>query len=85
MKHIQTFDSYLLESQLNELKLTSYGVRELLSAIYYNWEKIKIQIKNDLHFRSFKDVIYYIKSGDQEEQKSLEKWVKSQGIEILAL
>ena len=85
MKHIQTFDSYLLESQLNELKLTSYGVRELLSAIYYNWKKIKIQIKNDLHFRSFKDVIDYIKSRDQEEQQSLEKWVKSQGIEILAL
>jgi len=85
MKHVNTFNDFLLESQLNELKLTSAGVKELLSAIYYNWEKIKMQIKNDLYFNDFKDVIAYIKSGDQEEQQKLERWTKSQGIEILTL
>ncbi len=85
MKHIHTFEDYLFESELNELKLTSVGVKELLSAIYYNWEKIKMQIKKDLYFNDFKDVIGYIKSGDQEEQQKLESWVKSQGIDILTI
>jgi hypothetical protein len=85
MKHIHTFEDYLFESELNELKLTSAGVKELLSAIYYNWEKIKMQIKKDLYFNDFKDVIGYIKSGDQEEQQKLESWIKSQGINILTI
>jgi hypothetical protein len=85
MKHVHTFEDYLFESELNELKLTSVGVKELLSAIYYNWEKIKMQIKKDLYFNDFKDVIGYIKSGDQEEQQKLESWVKSQGIDILTI
>jgi hypothetical protein len=70
---------------VNELKLTSYGVKELLSAIYYNWNKLKPALRQKMHFNSFKDIIAYIKSGDQEEQARLKAFVQSQGIEIVAL
>jgi hypothetical protein len=83
--HILSFEDYMFESELNELKLTSYGVKELLSAIYYNWDKLKTPLKNDMHFRAFRDIIDFIKSGDQEEQTELETFVKKQGIEIIKL
>jgi hypothetical protein len=70
---------------VNELKLSSYGVKELLSAIYYNWNKLKPALRQKMHFNSFKDIIAYIKSGDQEEQARLKAFVQSQGIEIVAL
>jgi hypothetical protein len=85
MKHIHTFEDYLFESELNELKLTSVGVKELLTAIYYNWDKIKNKIKDEYYFNSFRDVIAFIKSGDQEEQQHLENVVKGLGIEVLRL
>ena len=84
MKHVQNFDDYIFESELNELALTSAGVKELLYAIYYNWDKIKTKMKDDYYFRSFKDVIGYIKNGDQDDQIELENVVKGLGVDILA-
>lgn len=90
-KHIPSFDEFLSEShidiekELNELKLTSAGVKELLSAIYYNWDILKSKFTGEFSFGSFKDILYFIRTGGQEEQRELENWVKSQGIEILKL
>jgi len=84
MKHVQKFDDYVFESELNELALTSAGVKELLSAIYYNWDKIKNKMKDEYYFRTFKDVIAYVKGGDQEDQQELANVVKGLGVEILA-
>jgi len=67
---------------VNELKLTSAGVKELLAAIYYNWDKLRGVMKRERHFNSFKAIVAYLKSGDQEEQQSLEKFVRAQGIKI---
>ena len=67
---------------VNELKLTSAGVKELLAAIYYNWDKLRGVMKRERYFNSFKDIVAYLKSGDQEEQQSLEKFVRAQGIKI---
>ena len=78
-------DSIILEDELNELALTSTGVKGLLQAIYYNWDQIKDRIKQKYYMSSFRDVIAFIKSGDQEEQKELEVIVKDLGIEILDL
>lgn len=67
---------------VNELKLKSAGVKELLAAIYYNWDKLRGVMKRERYFNSFKDIVAYLKSGDQEEQQSLEKFVRAQGIKI---
>jgi len=72
-------------NEVNELALTSTGVKGLLQAIYYNWDKIKDQIKSKYFMTSFRDVIAFIKSGDQEEQKELETIVKDLGIVVLDL
>jgi hypothetical protein len=82
---VLSFESYISESELNELALTSTGVKGLLQAIYYNWDQIKDRIKTKYYMSSFRDVIAFIKSGDQEEQKELEVIVKDLGIEILDL
>jgi hypothetical protein len=84
MKHVHNFEDYIFESELNELALTSAGVKELLSAIYYNWDKIKTKMKDEYYFKSFKDVIAYVKGGNQEDQQELTNVVKGLGVEILA-
>ncbi len=95
MKHIHTFENFLNESEhmsvnefetsLNELRLTSAGVKELLTAIYYNWDKIKDKIRQEYYFKSFKDVMEFLLTGDQEEMEELENVVKKFGVEILTL
>ncbi len=95
MKHIHTFENFLNESEhmsvnefetsLNELRLTSAGVKELLTAIYYNWDKIKDKIRQEYYFKSFKDVMEFLLTGDQEEMEELENVVKKFGVEILKL
>ena len=75
----------MTKQELNELALTSTGIPGLLHAIYYNWDKIKDRMKNKHYFNSFKEVIAYLKSGDQEEQTELENTVKQMGIEIVDL
>jgi hypothetical protein len=83
--NVLSFEHYVNEGMLNELALTSTGVKGLLQAIYYNWDQIKDRIKTKYYMSSFRDVIAFIKSGDQEEQKELEVIVKDLGIEILDL
>lgn len=78
-------ESMITKHELNELALSSTGVQGLLHAIYYNWDKIKDKIESKFYFKSFRDVIQFIKSGDQEEQRELENAVKSFGIEIVDL
>jgi hypothetical protein len=68
---------------LNELRFTSAGIRNLLYAIYYNWDKLKTKLEDEHYFQDFKHVMDYLKNGDQEEQTSLENFVKSQGVEIV--
>lgn len=72
-----------LTMNLYEMRFSSAGVKELLSAIYYNWDKLKKAFKEEHHFNSFKDVLDFIKGGDQEEQRELEDLVKKQGIELI--
>lgn len=90
MKHIQTFEGFLNESinkdkELNELTLNSAGIQGLLHAIYYNWNDIKDKFKTKFYFKSFKDVIDFIQTGDQEEQGELEAAVKELGIDVIDL
>ncbi len=93
MKHLHTFESFINESQLdesllaelNEMRFTSAGVKELLTAIYYNWEKLKKSLKDEMYFNSFKDILDFMKTADQEEQSELESFVTSHGIELVKL
>jgi hypothetical protein len=85
MKNVKRFEDFIFETELNEMKFTSAGARELLTAIYYNWEKLKKDLKAEQFFNSFKDVMDYLKNGDQEEQDELEKFVKDHGVQILPL
>lgn len=85
MKNLKTFEDFIFEQELNELALTSSGVQGLLHAIYYNWDRIKNKMKEKHYFSSFREVIEFIKGGDQEEQAELENTVKQMGIEILDL
>jgi hypothetical protein len=72
--HINTTEAV---NAINELKLSSYGVKELLRAIFDHPE-----ILPKLHFRKFRDVIDYMKSADQEEQEELEQKVIALGIKV---
>lgn len=63
---------------MNELKLTSYGVKDLLKAIFN-----RIDLLPKLGFDKFKDVIYYLKNGDQEEQGNLVRKLKSLGVNVV--
>jgi len=82
MRNIPTFEDFLIESEMNELKFTSVGVKELLDAVYKNWDKLKKDIDREMGMRTFKDVLYFIRTGMQEEQYELENWVKSKGIKV---
>jgi hypothetical protein len=82
MRNLTTYDQFLIESEMNELKFTSVGVKELLDAIYKNWDKLKKDIDREMGMRTFKDVLYFIRTGMQEEQYELENWVKSKGIKV---
>jgi hypothetical protein len=83
--NVLSFEHYVNESMLNELALSSAGVQGLLHAIYYNWDNIKDKIRDKFYFKSFRDVIQFIKSGDQEEQTELTNAVKQMGIDIIDL
>lgn len=72
--HINTTE---MVNAINELKLSSYGVKELLRAIFDHPE-----ILPKLHFKKFRDVIEYMRGADQEEQNDLEQKVMALGIKI---
>lgn len=65
------------ESVINELKLTSHGVKDLLKAI-----NNRLDLLPQLGFDKFKDVIHYLKYGDQEEQKELQDKLKELGVNV---
>jgi hypothetical protein len=72
-------ESYMTSERagLRELKFKSAGVKELLTTIFNNKEVLP-----KLGFKSFKEVLSYIKFGDQEEQQSLQAKLKSFGIQV---
>ena len=63
---------------MNELKLSSYGVKDVLKAVFN-----RIDLLPKLGFDKFKDVIYYLKNGDQEEQRDLENQLKALGVDVV--
>lgn len=63
---------------MNELRLTSYGVKDILKTILD-----RIDLLPKLGFDRFKDVIYYLKNGDIEEQKELEAKLKGLGVNVV--
>jgi hypothetical protein len=67
-----------LQESMNELKLSSYGVKDILKAIFN-----RIDLLPKLGFSKFKDVIYYLKDGDQEEQSALENKLKQLGVNVV--
>lgn len=79
---LMEYDLFLFEEAMNELMISSAGIKELLSVIYQNWEKLRSDIKKEMGFSNFKDVVSFIKTGDREDQDELEDWVKSKGYQI---
>lgn len=63
---------------MNELKLTSYGVKELLKAVFN-----RLDLLPKLGFDKFKHVIHHLKYGDQEEQNDLLKRLKELGVNVV--
>ena len=75
-------DSILEE--INEMRFTSAGVKELLSAFYTNWDRIGKAVKKELYFGDFKELMNFLKGGDQEEQDELRDWIQDKGIQVMA-
>jgi hypothetical protein len=63
---------------VNELKLTSTGVKDILKAIFN-----RIDLLPKLGFRKFKDAIEYLKDADLEEQDALEDELKRLGVNVV--
>jgi len=82
MINLPEYDQFLFDEAINELKMTSYGIKALLEVIYRNWKDLEKEIRDEMGFRTFKDVIYFLRTGGLEEQLELENWVKSKGYEV---
>lgn len=74
MKHIQTYEDFMFESEISEIMISSVGVKELLKKIYDNAKLMKA-----LGFKTFKDVIDTVISANKNEIEELEKEVKELG------
>ena len=86
MKHVKLYEDFINESNsesteldeaLNELSLSSVGVRDFLRAMYSNIDAIK-----KLGFKNFKDLVAYIKSNDLEDWDELRDEARGLGIVI---
>ena len=64
-------------AELRELKFKSAGVKELLTTIFNNKNLLP-----KLGFKTFKEVLEFIKFGDQEEQAELETKLKKLGVQV---
>ena len=64
--------------KINELKLTSYGVKSLLKAVFN-----RLDLLPKLGFDKFKDVIHHIKYGDQEEQEEIRSKLRQLGVNVV--
>ena len=62
------------ESHIDEMKVSSAGVKELLKKIYDDAKLMKA-----LHFKTFKDAIEHILTSDQNEIDDLEAEIKELG------
>lgn len=82
MKNLPEYNQFLFEDAISELKMSSYGIKQLLEVIYRNWDDLKKEIEDEMGMRTFKDVIYFLRTGGLEEQMELENWVKSKGYEV---
>ena len=63
--------------KIDELRLTSYGVKDLLKAV-----NNRLDLLPQLGFDKFKDVIHHLKYGDQEEQNELRDKLKELGVNV---
>ena len=63
--------------KIDELRLTSYGVKDLLKAV-----QNRLDLLPQLGFDKFKDVIHHLKYGDQEEQNELRDKLKELGVNV---
>jgi hypothetical protein len=63
--------------KIDELRLTSYGVKALLKAV-----NNRLDLLPKLGFDKFKDVIHHLKYGDQEEQNELRDKLKQLGVNV---
>jgi hypothetical protein len=70
-------ESTELDEALNEISLSSAGVRSFLRAMYTNADVIK-----KLGFNSFKDLVSYVKSNDLRDWDELRAEVEELGIVI---
>lgn len=77
IKSFKANESTELEEALNEISLSSAGVKSFLTAMYTNADVIK-----KLGFKSFKDLVGYIKSNDLHDWDDLRAEVKELGIVI---
>jgi hypothetical protein len=77
IKSFKANESTELDEALNEISLSSVGVKSFLTAMYTNADAIK-----KLGFKSFKDLVGYIKSNDLHDWDDLRAEVKELGIVI---
>ena len=77
IKSFKANESTELDEALNEISLSSVGVRSFLRAMYTNADVIK-----KLGFKSFKDLVSYVKSNDLQDWDELRAEVKELGIVI---
>ena len=66
------------KENVNELTLSSVGIKEILKAILN-----KPEVITKLGFRKFKDIIEFLKDGDQQEQHELEQELKGLGVNVV--
>ena len=64
--------------EIDELKLTSYGVKDLLKAVLN-----RLDLLPQLGFDKFTDVIHHLKYGDQEEQREIHDKLKELGVNVV--
>ena len=71
MKPIPTFEDFIFESMISEMKLTSVGVKEILKKLYDDAKLTKA-----LHFKNFREALDSILGYTQIELEELETEIK---------
>jgi uncharacterized protein (UPF0297 family) len=83
MKHVKLFEDFLDESFLNEIEpineiaMSSAGVKSFLRAMYTNADVLK-----KMGFNSFKDLVGYIKSNDLRDWDELRDEAREYGLVV---
>lgn len=71
MKHLHTFENFMFESAISEMKITSVGVKEMLKKIYDDAKLMKA-----LHFKNFREALDSILGYSQTEIEELQTEIK---------